>query len=619
MNNAIGRSICRATVLTLLLTVAAPPVLAGRIEGHGRFEKIKGKPHMGYVELYETNLFLSPSVSPPIGPSRRLGTTSPSGSSCSNVVTHDGAYCIEDMPAGTYSILMNQPLFYVAPKVITDVQIPVSGSITVNPELAIDYSTYYKNDWTSTANSVWYQTFVATGNAVRGVAFSFAGNIPSWIQVGLLADNGNPDVRSWPIVAERTEPSVGDVTDNWVRFRSAEAPTIPGQRYAIRLMAVGAAIQPYKRNKDLNSYVGGQAYNANGVAQDFDMNITVFSDNDGTTVTMNKRTETTGTLVDGFFASKWGHTFVARGASLAAVDIWAAGAEHKWDIDFLWKIYPASDPTGPSGEQIGPTKVTKAAYQSFGVGLHGVSYNPNEVPLVTGQKYFIEFSALNPPPESPGFNPYTMDNDSYDEGMAYQWSGSNWTARTSVDLAMTILEYKPLDPAMLLLSQGIDRRAFYTGNAAPATFQIANAGNGSFNYVVQSDSAWMSTIPAEGTVSDQLETITINFQTSGLAVGNYAGNLVISSVEAINSPQVLPVTVEIALVPADFDADLDVDITDFALLQACFTGQGIIQNDPACLPTRLDEDDDVDQGDAELFLQCLSGPGVLPNPYCMDP
>lgn len=70
--------------------------------------------------------------------------------------------------------------------------------------------------------------------------------------------------------------------------------------------------------------------------------------------------------------------------------------------------------------------------------------------------------------------------------------------------------------------------------------------------------------------------------------------------------------------PADFDRDDDVDMEDFGHLQACFSGSGVVQAEPACADTLLDGDNDVDQDDLTLFRQCMSGPGVAPDPACMD-
>ena len=159
----------------------------------------------------------------------------------------------------------------------------------------------------------------------------------------------NPSVVNWQFIGAATDRSMADVTDNWVRWRSYEIPTVAGTRYAVRLTAIGGSgnIQPYKRDKDGNSYASGRAYDAQGNAQNFDLNIMVFSDNDGTIVTMNKRTEGLGFMCDdGCFGTRWGQTFVAKGEGLAGADVWAAGAGNRWDLKFLWRVRQGGQP-GP--------------------------------------------------------------------------------------------------------------------------------------------------------------------------------------------------------------------------------------------------------------------------------
>ncbi|MGQ9650830.1 MAG: hypothetical protein ACUVXJ_12025 [Phycisphaerae bacterium] len=67
----------------------------------------------------------------------------------------------------------------------------------------------------------------------------------------------------------------------------------------------------------------------------------------------------------------------------------------------------------------------------------------------------------------------------------------------------------------------------------------------------------------------------------------------------------------------DFDHDGDVDQTDYGHLQACMSGAGVAQADPACADALLDGDSDVDQIDLSAFLGCLSGPDAPGNPDCV--
>jgi len=72
------------------------------------------------------------------------------------------------------------------------------------------------------------------------------------------------------------------------------------------------------------------------------------------------------------------------------------------------------------------------------------------------------------------------------------------------------------------------------------------------------------------------------------------------------------------VIPADLDRDGDVDQTDFGLLQACLTGPGVIQDDPACEAARIDDDPDVDIDDFGILQACMSGANVPADPNCVD-
>ena len=196
---------------------------------------------MGYVQLYEWDLFLSPADNSIVGPCRRLGA--PPG----QPPTYDGYYRIDNLPAGVYSIYVNQPDFFASPKVAPNVQIVDGQETPLNIDLDVDYSTYFKNtaqqQWTEW-RWTWYQTFSATGTSVRGVSWVMAGwgeYAGDWAEVSILEDNGNADVRNWKVLGSKIDTSISSDSDEWVRWFSGQIPITPGKKYAVRIWVNGGS------------------------------------------------------------------------------------------------------------------------------------------------------------------------------------------------------------------------------------------------------------------------------------------------------------------------------------------------------------------------------------------
>ncbi len=73
--------------------------------------------------------------------------------------------------------------------------------------------------------------------------------------------------------------------------------------------------------------------------------------------------------------------------------------------------------------------------------------------------------------------------------------------------------------------------------------------------------------------------------------------------------------------PFDADADGDVDQTDFAYVQRCFSGEGNVSGLDDPYPCRCLDDDgdqDVDLDDLDAFLFCVSGPEIDADPACLE-
>jgi hypothetical protein len=425
-------------VVSFLIVALTEVAWSGTLTGFGRFEKIAGNPSMGYKQLYEWDLFVSPSDDSMVGPSRRLGA--PAGEPARG----DGYYRVDNLPTGTYSVYVSQPDFFASPKVVSDVQISAGQTTTVNVDLDVDYSTYFSESqqWTVWDNNPrWYQTFKAQGTSVRAVSWKMAG----WGLYGgetatitVLEDNGTGDVRNWTPIGSATDGVLASDSDEWVRWNSGDVPMTPGKQYAVQVEVTGGQAI-YKRDKDSQSYQDGRAYDANGVAQDFDLNMTVFTDRVDS-VTHTRRSSGPGDFDGSLADTRWGQSFVASGDSLAAVDLFAAGGD---PFDVTWIIREG----GPDGPQVGPTKITSGAYFASSTDLLGVSYNPGEVPLVPGETYYIDVL------DTGNFTPYTQPLwNLYDDGQAYR-NG----LPTGYDLSMTIIQNQAIVPepsALVMLAAG---------------------------------------------------------------------------------------------------------------------------------------------------------------------
>jgi hypothetical protein len=599
-----------ALVLIVGIVSATPEALiaGGNIYGTARMERIKGKPYMGYRELVEWSLFLTPAHPTIDGISRRIGTSQWMGTGCVDPCLNCGMnYCKSNLVPGTYSALLTFPYLFATPKVINNISITEGQLTRVDFEMPIDYSTYFFHDHTHPATS-WCQTFVATGYGIRGVSFTYAGNNPESVTVTVLGEKeGVLDPALWHPLGSATRygtsASQTGEDDNWVRWRTGQVPTFPGQRYAVKLTANNGMLQPHRRYKDGNSYVGGQAY-LGGQPQSFDLNIVVFSDNDGTTVTMNSNGTKQGHAPTVGRAA-YGQTFIARGNGLAAVD---CTLSVPWDTVMEWTVRE----NGPEGPQVGASRRVMGAWDV--TSIHGVSFNPDEVPLTAGQTYFIEMRR----PYGGLVNPYYMEY-AYNDGMAYYLDGTDWGSLPHSDLSMTIVEYMPPPSWLLVEPNAVSHMVDKDSNQPPDTVTITNRANRTVCYTaLELQSDWLSVVaPVSACLAPGASgQMTISYTVANLPNGRYEATIAIKDDDPDTLPAELTVTVNIVTAPGDLDGDGDVDMEDFGIFQACLTGSGIPQTDPDCLKARLDGDEDVDEHDLAILQNCFSGPNKRADRNC---
>lgn len=170
-------------------------------------------------------------------------------------------------------------------------------------------------------------------------------------------------------------------------------------------------------------------------------------------------------------------------------------------------------------------------------------------------------------------------------------------------------------PLMRVSPEELALQTWIGSDAASSSFTLRNAGPGTMTYSVNVDAPWLDVTPAGGSVQSEPAEITLSGQTAGLKAGTYSTTIVVSSPEAINSPQEISVLLTIQTVGPDLDGDADVDQEDFGLLQACYSGEGIAPAD-GCSAADFDGDDDVDVADFLIFIDCGTRPGEPASPGC---
>jgi hypothetical protein len=167
--------------------------------------------------------------------------------------------------------------------------------------------------------------------------------------------------------------------------------------------------------------------------------------------------------------STMGQSFVARGTSLAMIDfIPAIGDGRRTQTVYTVRIRE----NGPGGKQIGPVKqsVGSDLMAGFHLGfqLRTILYSPGEVPLVPGNKYYIEISG-----ESGGFQVSVNDSNML-EGEFF--IDGELVPGKAID--MVIVEYTPDDcppPSAINVTAEVVGTAVQIGFDVPENMDVNSA------------------------------------------------------------------------------------------------------------------------------------------------
>ena len=109
-----------------------------------------------------------------------------------------------------------------------------------------------------------------------------------------------------------------------------------------------------------------------------------------------------------------------------------------------------------------------------------------------------------------------------------------------INVSLTVV----VPPPAIVLSPGSMNFVAVIGQSAPS-FQalgVVNAGQGSFSWTSSTDSSWLFASPASGGTPG-VTNISVNI--AGLSTGTYTGHVIVSATGLANSPQSIPVTLQV--------------------------------------------------------------------------
>jgi len=141
-----------------------------------------------------------------------------------------------------------------------------------------------------------------------------------------------------------------------------------------------------------------------------------------------------------------------------------------------------------------------------------------------------------------GTGTYTATVNVVDANAVNNPQAVNVTLEISTSLPPTIA----VDPDILRFSARVGG-----SNPASQKIKVRNSGEGTLNYAVSDNAAWLDVNPAAGSSTGQEVSHTVSVTIAGLSAGTYSGLITISSPNATNSPQTVAVTLEIGQIPTN--------------------------------------------------------------------
>ncbi len=84
-------------------------------------------------------------------------------------------------------------------------------------------------------------------------------------------------------------------------------------------------------------------------------------------------------------------------------------------------------------------------------------------------------------------------------------------------------------------------------NPANQTLEISNSGVDTISWTLSDNATWLSENPTSGSSAGENDTVAVSVDITGMSAGDYSASITIPAAGAINSPQVVPVSLHISL------------------------------------------------------------------------
>ncbi len=243
----------------------------------------------------------------------------------------------------------------------------------------------------------------------------------------------------------------------------------------------------------------------------------------------------------------WGaNIFTAVGyEQLDAVSFYTAAVNSTYQVS----VYTNATSGPISGTPASSTSGTNALPGYFTVSLPApVNLTPNLQFSVVVQ--FTTPGNNNPIPVEYAISGYSSaaksaPGQSYFSSDGNSWQdATTWNSTCSVNIKAFTTATGP-SPRLAITPTAFSQMVPQGQNAPTQSLGVWNSSDGTINYTISTNAAWLSVSPTTGASSGATNTHTVTFNTAGLTVGYYNALITVSSTNAYKSPQSINVSVAV--------------------------------------------------------------------------